>query len=177
MNFTPLPIPGAFLIEPTPHADERGFFARTWCVREFEAHGLDPGLVQCSISVNRRRGTLRGMHYQRPPGEENKLVRCTRGAVYDVILDLRPDSSTYARWHATELTDANYSAVYIPKGVAHGFQTLVDDAELLYQMSDFHQPSLAAGIRWNDPRFGIRWPLTDDFPISARDRDYPLFSQ
>jgi dTDP-4-dehydrorhamnose 3,5-epimerase len=174
MKFTPLPIPGAFQLEPTRHMDERGFFARTWCLREFEANGLDPSLVQCSISVNLRRGTLRGMHYQLPPSAENKLVRCTRGAIYDVILDLRRSSPTWGHWHATELTEANYGAIYIPQGVAHGYQTLRDNTELFYQMSEFHQPALAAGVRWNDPRFGIHWPIADDFPISAKDRDYPL---
>jgi dTDP-4-dehydrorhamnose 3,5-epimerase len=124
--------------------------------------------------MNRLRGTLRGMHYQLPPAEEIKLVRCTRGAVYDVLLDLRPASPTFKQWFATELSESNYHAVYIPKGIAHGFQTLVDNSELFYQMSEFHQPTAAAGIRWNDPYFDIQWPIVDDVIISARDRDYPL---
>lgn len=174
MKFTPLPLAGAYLIALTPQVDDRGAFARTWCRSEFESHGLDASIVQCNISINRRRGTLRGMHYQLPPAEETKIVRCTRGVVYDVLLDLRPDSPTCRQWCATELSESNYHAVYIPRGVAHGFQTLADNSELFYQMSEFHQPTLAAGIRWNDPYFGIHWPLVDDVIVSARDRDYPL---
>jgi len=176
MIITPLPVLGAFLIQPELQEDERGFFTRTWCVREFERNGLDPRLVQCSVSFNRFRGTIRGMHYQRPPAAETKLVRCTHGAVYDVILDLRPDSPTFERWHACELTQTNHCGVYIPQGVAHGFQTLENDTELFYQISEFYTPSSAAGIRWNDPRFAIQWPVSGECRMSSKDRSYSDFT-
>jgi dTDP-4-dehydrorhamnose 3,5-epimerase len=170
--FTELELPGAYVIDPERIEDERGFFARTWCCRDFAAHGLKPDLVQCNISFSRRRGTLRGMHYQVTPFGECKVVRCTRGAAFDVIVDLRPDSPTRARWVATELSAENRRMIYIPEGVAHGFQTLEDDTELFYQMSDFHAPEHARGVRWDDPAFQIRWPLGGRV-ISPRDRSYP----
>jgi dTDP-4-dehydrorhamnose 3,5-epimerase len=154
--------------------DERGFFARSWCEREFREHGLNSELVQCSISFNKERGTLRGVHYQAAPNPEAKLVRCTRGSLYDVALDLRPDSSTYLKWTAAELSAENHRALYIPEGCAHGFLTLEDQTEVLYQMSEFYYPEAARGVRWNDPAFGIEWPGKVEV-ISERDRIYPDF--
>lgn len=174
MKFGEVGLAGVRVVEPERLADERGFFARTWCRREFEAAGLDPNLVQCSISYNRRRGTLRGMHYQVAPSAEAKLVRCTAGAVYDVALDLRRDSPTYKQWRGVELTADNRLALYIPAGLAHGFLTLRDDTEVLYQMSEFFAPEHARGVRWNDPAFGIQWP-GEVTVISERDRSYPDF--
>ncbi len=167
-------IPGTFVLEPEPRADARGFFARTWCRREFEAMGLEPRLAQCSVSYNRRAGTLRGMHLQAAPHGEAKLVRCTAGAVFDVVLDLRPDSPAYLRWFGTELSADNRLSLYVPEGVAHGFQTLADGAEVFYQISEEYFPDLARGVRWDDPAFGIRWPLPDPI-LSPRDRGYPDF--
>jgi dTDP-4-dehydrorhamnose 3,5-epimerase len=153
-------------------ADERGFFARTWCAEEFHTYGLSSSLAQCSISYNKCRGTLRGLHFQAEPHAEAKLVRCTAGAIYDVILDLRPASDTYGKWFAVELTATNRKTLYIPEGLAHGFQTLVDDTEVFYQMSvNFHLESVR-GVRWNDPLFGIEWPVHDP-TISQRDRSFP----
>jgi dTDP-4-dehydrorhamnose 3,5-epimerase len=174
VNFVPLALNGAFRIELDPREDERGSFARTWCAREAEAHGLNPRVVQCSVSRNLLKGTLRGMHYQRPPHAEAKLVRCTRGAVLDVVLDLRPGSPTFKQWEALELTPDNGIQLYIPEGFAHGFQTLVDDTEVLYQMSEFHHPATACGVRWNDPAFEIAWPFADPI-LSERDASYPDF--
>lgn len=154
--------------------DERGFFARTWCRRECAAQGLKGQWVQCSISHNRRKGTLRGMHYQIAPHEEAKLVRCTMGAIFDVIIDLRPDSPTYAHHFSVVLTARNRELLYIPEGFAHGFQTLEDDTEVFYHISEFYAPDYARGVRWNDPAFGIRWP-DDDRIISERDQHYPDF--
>lgn len=176
MKFTELDLPGAYLVEPEPIADERGFFARTWCEQEFAAQGLNPRLVQCSISYNHRKGTLRGMHYQTKPHEEVKLVRCTQGAIYDVLLDLRADSPAFLRWQSVELTAQNRRMLYIPEGVAHGFQTLTDAAEVFYQMSEFFHSESARGVRWNDPAFGIEWP-SDERTISLRDQQYADFAQ
>jgi dTDP-4-dehydrorhamnose 3,5-epimerase len=170
--FTETALSGAYVIDLEPLADERGFFARIWCAREFAARGLESRLVQCSISVNTCRGTVRGMHYQSAPHAEVKLVRCTRGAVFDAIIDLRPDSPTFGRHVAVELTAENRRMLYIPAGVAHGFQTLADGTEVYYQMSEFYAPETARGVRWNDPAFGIQWPITDPI-ILDRDRAYP----
>jgi len=153
--------------------DERGFFARSFCQREFEAQGLNPRLAQCNVSFNHRRGTLRGLHFQAKPHEEAKLVRCTRGAIWDVAVDLREGSPTRLRWHAVELNAENRLGLYVPEGFAHGFQTLADDTEVLYQMSEFYHPELARGVRWDDPNLGIRWPLPDPI-LSERDRGYTL---
>lgn len=154
--------------------DQRGFFARSFCAREFEAHGLDPYIAQCNVSHNVRKGTLRGMHYQAAPAAETKLVRCTRGAIYDVIIDLRPDSHSYCQWQSFELTAANGRAVYIPEGFAHGFQTLEDDSDVLYQMSEYYAPDHARGVLWDDLAFKIKWPV--DGPIlSEKDRSYEDF--
>jgi dTDP-4-dehydrorhamnose 3,5-epimerase len=164
---------GAYIIDPERIEDERGFFARTWCREAFERHGLNPRLVQCNISYNPRRGTLRGMHYQVRPHEEAKLVRCTQGALHDVIVDLRPGSPTVRQWVAVELTAANRRMLYIPEGFAHGFETLVDQTEVFYQMSEsYHAPS-ARGVRFDDPALGIAWPL-EVAMISEKDRGYPL---
>ncbi len=173
MIFNPTPIPGVVIVRPEPLEDERGFFARAWCQREFAAQGLNPALVQCSISFSRVRGTLRGLHFQRPPHAEARLVRCTAGAIYDVVADLRPDSPAFHRWHAVELSAANRLMLYLPEGVAHGFQTLQDDVEVFYQMSQFHAPEAARGARFDDPALGIRWPLPVT-AISPRDRSWPL---
>ncbi len=154
--------------------DERGYFARTWCRREFEKHGLNANLAQCSTSFNPRNGTLRGMHYQAAPYSEAKLVRCTRGAVYDVIIDLRPHSNTFRQWSALQLSAENGKMVYIPEGCAHGFLTLKEDTELFYQISDFYNPDAGRGVRWNDPAFDISWPQAVNV-ISERDRTYPNF--
>ena len=165
----------AYVIELEAIEDERGFFARSWCSKEFERYGLNPHLVQCNISYNKKKGTLRGMHFQAAPHEEAKLVRCTRGAIYDVILDLRVESATYKKWISVELTADNRKMLYVPEGFAHGFQTLEDDSEVFYQMSTFYHPDSAKGVRWNDPEFGIEWP--DRAPIiSDRDRLYHNFS-
>jgi dTDP-4-dehydrorhamnose 3,5-epimerase len=168
MIFQETELPGAFVIELERRDDERGFFARSWCSREFEAHGLSPHLAQCNISFNKKEGTLRGLHYQAEPHAEEKLVRCTRGAIYDVIVDLRRDSPTFKRWAAEELTAGNHRMLYIPKGLAHGFLTLADGTEVFYQMTESYHPRSARGVRWDDAAFGIRWPL-DEPTLSERD--------
>lgn len=173
MRFVPTSLAGAVVIEPERAGDDRGHFARTWCAAEFAARGLATTWVQGSVAYNRRRGTLRGMHYQAAPLEEVKLVRCTRGAAYDVIADLRPGSATYRRWVAVELTAENGVALYVPGGFAHGYQTLADDTELVYQMSEFYHPDLARGVRWDDPALGIDWPACDHRVIAARDLAFP----
>ena len=174
MIFKETKLKGAFIIEPERIEDERGFFARTFCRKEFEVNGLNPNLVQCSLSFNKKKGTLRGMHYQTAPHEETKLVRCTRGAIYDVMLDLRPNSPTFKQWVSVELTGENRRMLYIPEGVAHGFQTLQEETEVLYQMSEFFHPECARGVRWDDRKFGIEWPSGERI-ISERDRAYPDF--
>lgn len=172
MKFRPSPLHGACVVELEKIEDERGFFARSWCTREFEEQGLNPRLVQCNVSWNRSHGTLRGMHYQTAPVAEAKLVRCVRGALHDVLIDLRPDSATYRRHFGVELSAQNRRMVYVPEGVAHGFLTLEDDTEVFYQMSEFYDPDHAAGVRWDDPAFGICWP-SEVLVISDRDRTYP----
>jgi dTDP-4-dehydrorhamnose 3,5-epimerase len=168
-------LPGAFVIDVEPLSDERGFFARTWCQREFEARGLDTRLAQCNVSFNARAGTLRGLHYQASPHEEVKLVRCTAGAIFDVIVDLRPESPTLGRHHSVVLSSVNRRSLYIPRGFAHGFQTLEDGTEVAYQMSEFHDADYARGVRWNDPAFGIEWPEAAARIMNLRDRTYPDF--
>lgn len=175
MLFTKTYLKGAYSIDVERRMDERGFFGRSWCQQEFEAHGLNPKLVQCNISFNKKRGTLRGMHYQAAPFEEAKLVRCTMGALYDVIIDLRPDSDTFKQWLAVELTAENRRALYIPEGFAHGFQTLTDDTEVFYQMSEFFHPECALGLRWDDSAFRIEWPM-ETLIISEKDKNYPAWS-
>jgi dTDP-4-dehydrorhamnose 3,5-epimerase len=174
MRFTETSIPGVWIVDLEPVHDERGFFARTWCPDELGANGLDPALAQCSISFTRHPGTLRGMHYQEAPHAEVKLVRCTRGTVYDVALDLRPGSATFRQWTATELSGENRRALYIPEGCAHGLQTLEPDCEVLYHISTPHTPGAAKGVRWDDPAFDIRWPLPHP-TLSDRDRSWPDF--
>lgn len=175
MIFHPIKLKGAYLIELERRKDERGFFARSWCQREFEEHGLNPRLVQCNISFNEKKGTLRGMHYQAPPYQEAKLIRCTAGAIYDVIIDLRRDSETYKEWIAVELTAENHTMLYVPEGFAHGFQTLRDKTEVFYQMSEFYMPPYSRGVRWNDPQFKIIWPETEERIISLKDQTHPDF--
>jgi dTDP-4-dehydrorhamnose 3,5-epimerase len=171
MKFAALPLPGAYLIELDLVFDDRGFFARSWCAEEFSRHGLNPHMAQCGVSFNTAKGTLRGMHYQAEPYAEAKLVRCCSGAVFDVILDLRPNSPTYAKWFAVELTFTNRKMLYVPEGFAHGFQTLADNSEVFYQISEPYRPEYGRGIRWNDPRFGIAWPLENPI-LSERDRSF-----
>ena len=174
MIFIETKLQGAFIVEPERLEDERGFFARTWCKREFAAQELDTKLVQCNVSFNKKRGTLRGMHHQVAPHEEAKLVRCTMGAIYDVIIDLRPDSSTFKDWVSIEITAENRKMIYIPEGFSHGFMTLKDNTEVFYQMSEFYDPECARGVRWNDPAFDIAWP-EDVKVISEKDKEYPDF--
>jgi len=166
---------GAFIIEPERREDTRGFFARTWCQQEAAAHGLNPCVVQCNVSFNKKKGTLRGMHYQAAPCAEEKLVRCTMGSIYDVIIDIRPESPTFKQHLSIVLTAQNRSILYVPKGFAHGFQTLEDNTEVFYQMSEFYAPEYARGIRWNDAAFGIQWP-DDERIIVERDQTYPDFA-
>jgi dTDP-4-dehydrorhamnose 3,5-epimerase len=174
MKFTPTPLAGAFVVELEPNEDERGMFARTYCEREFATHGIRARFVQANVSVTRQRGMLRGMHLQAPPHEEAKLVRCVHGRVHDVMLDLRPGSATFAKWYAVELDAERHNAVYIPEGCAHGFQALRADSELLYQMSAFYVPEAKRGVRWNDPVFGIAWPVPDAL-VSESDQSFARF--
>ena len=176
MTFEDTNLPGVVEINLEPKTDERGFFARTWCLAEFEKRGLSSKIVQCSVSFNVRKGTLRGMHFQASPHAEAKVVRCTRGAIYDVVLDLRPESHNYKHWIAVVLTAEQRNMVYVPEGCAHGFLTLADDTEVFYQMSEFYNPESARGVRWNDPAFQIIWPDGVEV-ISERDRTYPDFEQ
>ena len=176
MEFRDTAIPGVCEVLLQRNEDERGYFARTWCAREFSARGLPKHWVQSSVSHNARKGTLRGLHFQRPPSSEAKLVRCEQGAVHDVALDLRPGSPSFLEHVAVVLESGRGNALFIPPGVAHGFQLLADDTRVLYLMSDFHAPELADGVRFDDPAFGIAWPLPVSV-IAARDRDYPDFDQ
>ena len=174
MQLIQTPLAGAYVIEPTPIEDDRGLFAYGFRADEFAGRGLIPAIAQVNISFTRHRGTLRGMHFQIPPHQEAKTIRCVRGAAYDVIVDLRPDSPTRCRWFATELTADNRRALYVPPGFAHGFQTLTDDVEVLYLVSAYYTPSHYRGVRWNDPAFGIEWPLAP-LRMHQRDRAYPDF--
>jgi len=174
MIFNETQLKGAFIIELERREDNRGFFARTWDQHEFEARGLNQRLVQCNVSYNINKGTVRGMHYQDKPYEEAKLVRCTMGALYDVIIDLRRDSPTFKQWTGIELTADNHRMHYIPEGFAHGFLTLEDRTEVFYQMSEIYVPDKARGVRWNDPAFGVKWPIAIRV-ISERDKNYPDF--
>lgn len=174
MNFLPTRLPGVFEIHLEPRHDERGFFARSWCRREFEEHGLNPEVVQCNVSFNEKMGTLRGIHYQAEPHPECKLVRCTTGAIFDVVVDLRPDSPAFRQWVGVELTASNRRALYVPPGCGHGLITLEDRTEIFYQMSEFFYPDLSRGVRWNDPTLAIEWPFEPQV-ISERDRLYPDF--
>ncbi|MBI5686576.1 MAG: dTDP-4-dehydrorhamnose 3,5-epimerase [Verrucomicrobia bacterium] len=174
MKFTETELKGAWVIDLEPQKDFRGFFSRTFCQKEFSQHGLQTEYVQTNTSWNEKRGTLRGMHYQRPPHSEVKLVRCTRGAIYDVIIDLRPGSPTFCKWLGFELTADNRRTLYVPEGFGHGYQTLVPDAEVFYMVSAFYAPGAEGGVRWNDPRFAIRWPVADPV-LSPKDAAHPDF--
>lgn len=174
MTFTETPLPGAYVIEPQKIEDDRGFFARLLCVNEFRAHGLDLDLIQTNIARSHRSGTLRGLHFQRPPHAEVKIVRCTKGAIYDVIVDLRPDSPTFKKWFGVELTADNFRAIYVPKGFAQGYLTLADDVEMYYHTSTVYHPESASGIRYNDPEIGIVWPAEVEV-ISKQDGQWPQF--
>jgi dTDP-4-dehydrorhamnose 3,5-epimerase len=176
MIFLETAIPDVLIVEPERFEDERGFFALSWSHAEFAARGLNPNLTECNISFSKKRGILRGMHYQASPYAQAKLVRCTMGAIYDVAIDLRPDSPTLNRWVAVELSAENRRMLYIPEGFAHGFQTLVDETEIFYQMSSSYQKDAGRGVRWNDEAFNIEWPITDPVMID-RDRDYPLLNK
>jgi dTDP-4-dehydrorhamnose 3,5-epimerase len=173
MIFAESPLPGAYIVDLSPQADERGFFARSYCAEEFSEKGLGPELRQCSVSYNIHKATLRGLHYQDAPHEEHKLVRCTAGAIFDVIVDVRPGSAHYRRWFGTQLTSLNRRSLYIPPGFAHGFITLSDATEVYYMISVPHAPKSGRGFRWNDPAFAIQWPLQPNV-LSARDAAYPL---
>jgi dTDP-4-dehydrorhamnose 3,5-epimerase len=175
MIFAETKLRGAFIIDIDRHGDERGFFARTWCKEEFEARGLNPNSVQSNLAFSARAGTLRGLHYQIEPHEEVKLVRCTRGAVYDVIVDLRPESPTYLKWLSVELTAENRTMVYVPERFAHGYQTLTDGVEMVYQVSHAYAPGSERGVRWDDPSIGIEWPMVDFRSISAKDQRWPNY--
>ena len=174
MTFQETKVSGVFEIHLEPAHDSRGFFARAWCQTEFEDHGLDPKVVQCNVSFNASKGTLRGMHYQAAPNAEAKLVRCTSGSVYDVVIDLRPTSPTFKKWVAAVLTSEQHNMIYVPEGCAHGFLTLEDKTEVFYQMSEFYSPQSARGVRWDDPAFQIIWPANVEV-ISERDQNYDDF--
>ncbi|MGB8275126.1 MAG: dTDP-4-dehydrorhamnose 3,5-epimerase [Alphaproteobacteria bacterium] len=174
MIFRDIGLPGAVLIDLERHEDERGWFARSWCADEFAAHGLPTRFSQCNVSFNRKRGTLRGLHYQVHPFAEAKLVRCTRGKIFDVIVDLRPASRTHLQWRAVELSADNGRMVFVPEGFAHGFQSLSDDSEVCYQMSRPYAPEAARGVRFDDPAIGIVWPIRRGLVMSERDRAFPL---
>jgi len=172
LKFTETPLKGAFIVDVDKIEDNRGFFARSWCQKEFEQQGLNNQLVQCNISFNAKKGTLRGMHFQTKPYEEAKLVRCTMGALFDVIIDLRQDSATFKQWFGVELSQDNRKMLFIPEGFAHGFQTLKDNTEVFYQMSHFFYTESARGVSWNDPAFNIKWPHEDNRIISDKDKSY-----
>lgn len=174
MQFTETKLKGAFILDLEPRLDQRGFFARTFCAKEFEAHNLKPTVAQCNLSFNYKKGTLRGMHYQTSPATETKLVRCTQGAIYDVIIDMRPHSPTYLSHIGVELTDENRRALYVPEMFAHGYQALTDEAEVIYQVGEFYTPGYEHGLRYNDPAFDIEWPLSVS-EISEKDAAWPLF--
>ena len=176
MNFIETALSGAYLIDLARIEDARGFFARAWSERELSNHELETRIAQCNLSFNKHRGTLRGMHFQRPPHAEVKLVRCIKGALYDVIVDLRPGSQTFRRWLGVELDEQNRRMLYVPRGFAHGFQTMSDDTEVFYMISDFNVPEAAGGVRWNDPGFGIEWPMVEPTEISDKDRAWADFT-
>ncbi len=176
MKLTELKFKGLFFVEMTRHHDDRGFFARSWCAREFQEAGLDANLSQCNVSFNQQRGILRGMHFQKSPHEESKLVRCTRGRIFDVAVDIRKDSLTFGQWFGVELSADNHFALYIPKGFAHGFQTLEENSEVFYQMGEFYHADLQSGLLWNDPIVDIKWPIAQPL-LSPRDQSLPTLEQ
>lgn len=175
MKFTETKLKGAFIVELEKREDSRGFFARTFCKNELDAHGLESNIVQTNMSQTLKKGTLRGMHFQKAPYGETKLVRCTRGAVYDVIIDLRPESETFKQWFGIELTAENHTMLFVPRGFAHGFVTLVDDCEVMYEVSQFYTPEADSGVRYNDPAFGIEWP-TEILEVTEKDANHPDFT-
>lgn len=176
MRFFETELKGAFVLEINQLTDERGFFGRSWCKREMEEHGLNGNVVQANTSFSKTKGTLRGMHYQKHPHEETKLIRCTKGAIYDVIVDLRKDSPTYLQWFGIELSEGNYKMLYVPEKFAHGFITLTDDAEVTYLVTQFYTPGAEAGLRFNDPKLNIDWPL-EATVVSEKDRNHPDFDE
>lgn len=176
MLFTQTKLAGAFILEVKKIEDERGFFGRSWCKRELEEHGLNADVAQANVSYNKVKGTLRGMHFQKAPYQETKLVRCTRGAIYDVIIDLRPHSPTYKQWIGVELTEDNYRMLFVPEDFAHGFITLQDNTEVTYQVTQYYTPGAEGGIRWNDSAFGIEWPIEPTM-VSAKDQAHPDFAE
>ncbi|KOH46940.1 dTDP-4-dehydrorhamnose 3,5-epimerase [Sunxiuqinia dokdonensis] len=176
MKFNETELKGAFVLEINQLTDERGFFGRSWCKREMEEHGLNGNVVQANTSFSKTKGTLRGMHYQKHPHEETKLIRCTKGAIYDVIVDLRKDSPTYLKWFGIELSENNYKMLYVPEKFAHGFISLTDDAEVTYLVTEYYTPGAEAGLRFNDPKLKIDWPL-DVTVISEKDRQHPDFDE
>ena len=173
--FTETKLKGAFIVDPERFEDARGFLARSFSAKEFESRGLNPRIAECNISFSKKRYTVRGMHFQHPPFAQAKLVRCSKGAIYDAIVDLRPESPTFKQWIGEELTAENRRILYVPEGFAHGFQTLADDTEVFYQMTNFYNPGSEGGVRWNDPVFAIDWPATDGVTINERDQNYPDF--
>jgi dTDP-4-dehydrorhamnose 3,5-epimerase len=177
MRFKSTKLEGVYIVEPERLMDERGFFARAWCQREFENAGLETIFVQCNLSFNAKKGTVRGMHYQKNPYEEEKLVRCTKGEIFDVVVDLAPDSSTYLKWLGVHLTEDNHKMLYVPKNFAHGYQTLTDNAVVFYQVSQFYVPGSEGGLRWDDAQLGIQWPHTSGIIISEKDRQWPLLNE
>ncbi len=176
MKFRKTPLSGVIVVDLDRHEDDRGFFARSFCEKEFSEQGIASRFVQCNVSFNKRKGTLRGMHYQAAPHEEDKLVRCTMGAVHDIVVDIRPGSPTYLKHFAIELSASNRTALFVPRGFAHGFQVLKDESEVFYQMSEFFHPESARGLRWDDPALRLGWPLRDPI-LSDRDRGYPLLGK
>ncbi len=176
MIFDKLPLEGAYVVRFQKHEDERGSFARAWCKKEFAFHGLETEMVQANTACSRLKGTVRGMHYQVFPHSEAKLLRCIRGAVYDVMIDLRPGSPTYSSWYGIELGDRSDTMVYVPKGFAHGYMALADDTEVLYQVSEFYTPAAERGIRWNDPLFNIEWPAMEKIILSEKDGTWPDYA-
>lgn len=175
MIFTKTKIEGAYLLDVKQIKDERGFFGRSFCQTEFEQHGLNPKVVQVNVSSNFKKGTLRGLHMQVKPAEESKLVRCTKGAIFDVLVDLRPQSSTFMQWYGVELTAESFQMLYVPEGCAHGYLTLVDETDVMYQVSEFYTPAAERGFQWNDPAFAITWPVEPQV-ISQKDQAQPLFN-
>ena len=174
MIFTETILKNAYIIELEKREDHRGFFARTWDKKEFEEHNLNSNLVQCNVSFSKKCGTLRGMHYQKNPFEESKVIRCTKGKIFDVIIDLRSSSSTFKKWFGVELTEENYKMLYVPEGFAHGFQTLEDNSEIIYQVSEFYTPNSELGIHWNDHAFNITWPIEEKI-ITEKDNSWKVF--
>ena len=174
MLFTETGLEDAYVVELEKKEDHRGFFARSWDAKEFSKHNLNSKLVQCNISFSKKRGTLRGMHYQTKPFEESKLIRCTKGKIFDAIIDLRPSSKTFKKWFGIELTEENYKMLFVPEGFAHGFQSLVDNTEIIYQVSEFYTPGSELGIHWNDPAFNIKWPVKEKI-ITEKDNSWKFF--